>query len=166
MCGMGKSVLLRSCIFPQDEIGDFLSHLLSESSGSSSSVYSPCPSHSHHVTSSTVYPHSSVTSSFTNPLPPKSQRKEGTRKRKTSTGSSLDGSAPPSPAKISRPSEWSRCRVEKSCWKGLLVGWFYELFICGRGCLIWITYRFAMLINCIWVVVRRNKIKFKTKYYE
>ncbi|ROT76016.1 putative KAT8 regulatory NSL complex subunit 3 [Penaeus vannamei] len=59
---------------------------------------------SHHVTSSTVYPHSSVTSSFTNPLPPKSQRKEGTRKRKTSTGSSLDGSAPPSPAKISRPS--------------------------------------------------------------
>nr|XP_027213090.1 KAT8 regulatory NSL complex subunit 3-like [Penaeus vannamei] len=27
-----------------DEIGDFLSHLLSESSGSSSSVYSPCPS--------------------------------------------------------------------------------------------------------------------------
>ncbi|XP_069954472.1 KAT8 regulatory NSL complex subunit 3 isoform X5 [Cherax quadricarinatus] len=100
--GVTQSMVDR-CIV--DEIGDFLSHLLSESSGGGvNSSYSTHPSQSQHVSSSSVYPHASFSPSFTNPLPPKSQRKENIRKRKASTGCSLDGSAPPSPAKLSRPS--------------------------------------------------------------
>ncbi|CAL4074696.1 unnamed protein product, partial [Meganyctiphanes norvegica] len=98
-----------------DEIGDFLSHLLSDNA--SSAAFSPLPLQSYPSSSQSLSVaalhsgcqkqpgalHSPLSVSFSNPLPPKVHKKEQMpRKRKSSAGT-LEGVALPSPAKISKP---------------------------------------------------------------